>query len=101
MTPTQTMSNPMKVELQKVLAKMLGQRFVFPSLEIAVRELKAAYNAFMEGANDAASHDMEALQLLETIADQSRMLGEKETGKDFGEKLAKAYLDLMAFRAGV
>ena len=53
MTQTQTMTNTMKVELQKVLAKMIGQRFVSPALEIAVRELNAAYAGFMAAVAEA------------------------------------------------
>lgn len=86
-------------EVLRVLAAMLGKRFVFPSMATAVTELKAAYEAFSEGMAKVGKEDLEALRLIETVSDQSRMLGERETGKDFGAKLAEAYCDMVAFRA--
>ena len=74
---------------------MLGQRSVFPSMEIAARELKAADEAFTAGIAEAGKQDLETMSLLETVSEQSRMIGEKDTGKDFGAKLAQAYCALL------
>ncbi|MFC1706039.1 hypothetical protein ACFL59_04345 [Planctomycetota bacterium] len=90
-----------RAQVLSILAKMLGQRFVFPSLQIAATELKAAFEAFEEGRAECGKADAAALCLLESVSDQSRMIGERETGKDFGTKLAAAYCELADLRASL
>ena len=93
------LTQDLRKEALRVLAKMLGQRFVFPSIGTAVTELKAAFETFEQEAMKAEKADKEALAILDAIADQSRLIGERQTGKEFGASLGAAYAEIAALRS--